>query len=108
LTPAPVVVAPPPVDSAATAKEREAMRKKMQELEAQPTPEIAVRPPVGTVPPPQAAKPAAPPSTPPVVTSPAPVPAPAPQPAPPAATPSPQPAVAAQPETAPAATPDAL
>ena len=116
-TPARVVVAPPPVDSAATAKEREAMRKKMQELEAQPTLEMAVRPSAGTVPPPkpaatsapvQAAKPAPPPSTAPVVTAPAPVPAPAPQPAAPAATPSPQPAVAAQPEAAAAATPDAL
>jgi len=136
-TAAPVVVAPSPVDPEATAKEREAMRKKMQELQAQPTPEMAVRPPAGTVPPmkpapqPKAAPPvqaatpapppaqskpapkpesvsSAPPPTQPVVIAPAPTAVPAPAPATQAPTPAPQAPVAAQPEPAPAATPSAL
>src|SRR5437899_1770468 len=37
----PEVVAAPPVDSEATMREREAVRKKMDELLAQPTPEMA-------------------------------------------------------------------
>ena len=44
-TPAPEVVIPPPVASEAIAKQREAVRKKMEELQGRPSEEIAVRPP---------------------------------------------------------------
>jgi len=43
--PAPEVVIPPPVESEAIAKQREAVRKKMEELQGHPSEEIAVRPP---------------------------------------------------------------
>src|SRR5205823_14335800 len=78
----PEVVAPP-VDTAATAREREAVRKKMDELVAQPAPKKAkpaptvaakpnpVKPPAST-PPPAAAPSAAPSTTPPVATRPVP------------------------------------
>jgi hypothetical protein len=80
----PEVVASPPVDSEITAREREAVRKKMDELVAQPTsekakpmpPAMAAKPkPVATpkpAPPPVAAPSAAPSATPPVATRPAP------------------------------------
>ena len=42
--PTPEIVAPPPMDSEVTVKEREAIRKKMEELQVQPPPEMAVRP----------------------------------------------------------------
>ncbi len=99
-TPKPVLVAPPPVDSEAIAKAREALRQKMQELETQPSSATAVQPappaPATAVQPQPAVQPAPPPAQPiqpqPVVAQPAPAPMPAVEPAPAVVLNAPQPA----------------
>jgi len=111
----PEVVTTPPVDSEAVARAREAVRKKMQELQVQPVPEtrtpappVVVKPPHTSQPPPQTTSTPTPSAV--VRTAPPPAPAPptvtptspSPQVAPPPVTPAPQPVVH-QPEVPPPA-----